>query len=129
MKWIYGCFITFFVVFGGTGGVPEAKSENSTGLPAIFTGNVIKTSKEGVVILTRINKFFDTDSSEGIPQKSKKGNKKGVKPQLSAVMDENSWIGDIIHDEIILINQVYHPLYPFTDNRKRGPPNYHLQNF
>lgn len=66
---------------------------------------------------------IDSDSSEGIPLKQKKRNRKGVKPVLFCITNDAIHQNDYIDNTLILSIQVPYYFQKFPGNGKRGPPS------
>lgn len=65
---------------------------------------------------------INQDSSDGIPYKQKKRNRKGVKSALFCIANESDCRINKLDNKLILLTQVSYCFHPFSANGKRGPP-------
>ncbi len=63
------------------------------------------------------------DSSDGMPHKQKKRNRKGVKSAFSCIANESYCRINKLDNKLILLTQVSYCFLPFSANGKRGPPS------
>ncbi|MES2139042.1 MAG: hypothetical protein V4511_05000 [Bacteroidota bacterium] len=63
------------------------------------------------------------DSSDGMPHKQKKRNRKGVKSALFCIANESYCRINKFDNKRILLTQLSYFFYPFSANGKRGPPS------
>lgn len=63
------------------------------------------------------------DSSDGIPYKQKKRNRKGVKSALFSIASESDCRINKLDNKFILLTQVSYCFQAFSTNGKRGPPS------
>ncbi|MCE9538060.1 MAG: hypothetical protein K8R85_02425 [Bacteroidetes bacterium] len=62
------------------------------------------------------------DSSDGIPHKQKKRNRKGVNSTLFCIVNESDCRINKLDNKFIFLTQVSYWFQPFSSNGKRGPP-------
>jgi hypothetical protein len=62
------------------------------------------------------------DSSDGIPHKQKKRNRKGVKSALFCIGNESFLEINNIESDSLFFHKESHYFQPFSANGKRGPP-------
>lgn len=66
---------------------------------------------------------IDRDSSDGIPHKQKKRNRKGVKSSLFFIANESYYSLNKPDNKSILLTPVSYYFHPFSANDERGPPS------
>lgn len=69
------------------------------------------------------NRTFNQDSSDGIPHKQKKRNRKGVKSALFCIANESIQGVNNIENQSLFVHEESQYSKPFSVDGKRGPPS------
>lgn len=86
--------------------------------------SIVNSIENSLDALSEVNvQAVDQDSSDGIPHKQKKRNRKSVKSALFCITNETYYRTNKLDNKLILLNQVSYYFQPFSANGKRGPPS------
>ncbi|MES2284288.1 MAG: hypothetical protein V4547_01285 [Bacteroidota bacterium] len=86
--------------------------------------SIVKTLESPLDAVSENNiRTVNKDSSDGMPYKQKKRNRKGVKSTLFCIANESYCRINKLDNKLILLTQVPYCFQPFSANGKRGPPS------
>lgn len=118
MKFYFNLFVLLLFVSNAHNFV-EKKQIHSGKLSSV--SNAIENSLDAI---SEDNiRTFTQDSSDEIPHKQKKRNRKGVKSAFFCIGNESIQRGNSIDTYSLFVHKESHCFPPFSANGKRGPPS------
>lgn len=118
MKFVFNLFVLLLFISNAHNFV-EKKQIHSEKQSSV--SNAIENSLDAMseVDIRTVNQ----DSSDGIPHKQKKRNRKGVKSALFCIGNESIQGVNNIENHSLFVHEVSQYSQPFPANGKRGPPS------
>ncbi len=120
MKALYCCLIGLFLfVSSGNNKLEAEKFYSNSGYS--FFGAKSRIAEKYKCLLSS-SKSYSSSNSKKTPQKTKKRNRKGVKPLFFCIVNGSSHQMGFASFEDIVFKQISYCFYTFSGNGKRGPP-------